>query len=91
MTQSNATIQKRKMISAEVASEKDFVGCDEGEIRELEISFCVTLPSAFKDFLAVMGKSQGDFAQGYDCIYPCHDYREIGHDIFAEYELTMPD
>lgn len=46
------------------------LGCSEQEIAEITKEFSVTLPAAYRRFLATMGKSAGEFLDGTDFFYP---------------------
>jgi hypothetical protein len=72
-------------VAAGVCSAKDFVGCSEKEILEVEHSLNVSLPEAYKSFLRLMGKSSGILFLGTDHFYPGvmrfrQGYREILRD-----------
>lgn len=47
-----------------------FVGCTEDEIQNLERSFSVRLPAAYKDFLRAFGKESGGFLNDCSYLYP---------------------
>jgi len=52
-----------------MAQPQDIVGCTEAEISELEQRVGLTLPTAYRDFLLVMGHRTGTFMVGTDFFY----------------------
>lgn len=57
------------LIDRGVASERDIVGCSTSEIAEIEKNVGLRLPAAYREFLAEMGRSMGDFYRGTDITY----------------------
>jgi hypothetical protein len=82
--ESNATLQKRKLIDAGLASDADFLGCSEAEVAHLEQQFKVKLPAAFIDFLRVMGKERDGFYAEASMSYPFDDMRRIAVDLLND-------
>lgn len=89
--ESNAELQKRKLIDAGLASEADFVGCDDVEISQLEQKFNVKLPSAFVDFLRVMGKERDGFYAEASMSYPFDNMRRIAIDLLNDVNEKLSD
>lgn len=89
--QSNAELQKRKLIEAGLASDADFVGCSDSEISQLEQQFKVKLPLAFTDFLRVMGKERDGFYAEASMSYPFDDMRRIAIDLLNDVNQRLSD
>jgi hypothetical protein len=87
----NAGIQKRKLIDAGLASDSDFVGCTDAEISRLEQEFKIILPSAFVDFLRVMGRERDGFYAEASMSYPFEDMRRIAIDLLNDVNETISD
>lgn len=88
---SNAETQKRKLVDAGLASDADFVGCSDSEISQLEQQFKVKLPSAFTDFLRVMGKERNGFYAEASMSYPFNDMRRIAIDLLSDVNERLSD
>ena len=58
------------LISSEVASPETIVGCSEEEISAVETQFNIRLPESYKEYLRVMGKDAGEFANDLIMTYP---------------------
>lgn len=87
--ESIAAIQKQKLIDAGLASERDFVGCSNDEIAQLEQRFSVKLPSSFIDFLRVMGKERNGFYAEASMSFPFNDMRRIAADLLNDVGETL--
>jgi hypothetical protein len=61
---------KSKLLESGLAGRDSFKGCTEEEIDSLECWFALRLPQCYRDFLAVMGRSAGDFLVGTDYSFP---------------------
>jgi hypothetical protein len=61
---------KSKLLESGLAGRDSFKGCTEEEIDSLECRFALRLPQCYRDFLAVMGRSAGDFLVGTDYSFP---------------------
>jgi hypothetical protein len=61
---------KQRLIALNRDSSQPLCGCSPAEIRQLEGRLGVKLPSAYQEFLRIMGKGAGQFLRGSDCFYP---------------------
>ena len=61
---------KQRLIALNRDSSQPLCGCTPEEIRQLEERLGVKLPSAYQEFLRMMGKGAGQFLRGSDCFYP---------------------
>jgi hypothetical protein len=67
----NATEQAvQRLIGSGIAAPESVKGCTEAEVTRLENELGVRLPSAYRDFLRVMGHRAGKFLVGTDYCYP---------------------
>jgi hypothetical protein len=64
------TEAKSRLQDAGLARPDSFQGCTEQEINALDGRFCVSLPECYRDFLATMGRSAGEFLVGTDYAFP---------------------
>jgi hypothetical protein len=58
-----------KLIETGFARKREFVGCSDSEICELERFFGLILPQTYWAFLKTMGKGMGTFMRGTDVSY----------------------
>ncbi len=70
MNFSSVEIAKHKLVEAGLAEPDSFKGCTEEEIKTLEGWCSVHLPQCYRDFLAVMGRTAGEFLVGTDYSFP---------------------
>ena len=83
-----------KLAKAGLACPRAFQGCTREEIGVIESSFSVRLPQCYRDFLAEMGGSAGEFLLGYDYSYPkMLEFRSWAAELISECgsALTLPD
>jgi hypothetical protein len=76
-----------------VATESTICGCAAQEIEDVESDAGRTLPLAYREFLAKMGRGAGNFFVGTDLFYPCVlGITEAGHELVTEdrAKLVLP-
>jgi hypothetical protein len=60
----------RRLVDAGLASPEMIRGCTEEELTEIESLLSLNLPSAYREFLGIMGREAGQFLVGSDYCYP---------------------
>lgn len=61
---------KQRLIALNPVNSANFNACNREEISKLEQQVGIKLPSAYQEFLQIMGKGAGQFLRGSDCFYP---------------------
>src|SRR5262245_2992848 len=60
----------QRLIDNSLATADRVVGCSEEEIRQIESTFLIKLPAAYREFLQTIGKEAGHFLVGTDAFFP---------------------
>lgn len=55
----------RKLLESGVATKQTLIGCSDVEIAELEAKFGLKLPATYKEYLGMMGKGAGWYAEDF--------------------------
>ena len=73
-----------------VVTENTLRGCSDTEIEEVEADVGRSLPLAYREFLAKMGRGAGKFYVGTDIFYPrVLGLTEAAHELVAEDEADL--
>ena len=73
------------------ATAADFRGCSDAEVANLESAVELSLPTLFKDYLRLMGKSAGEMLCGSDIRFGClHLLTGEGREEMAGRGVTLP-
>lgn len=83
---------KQHIIDSGMATEKEFEGCTDGEIADIEAQFGLKLPPAYREFLKVMGKNAGEeFLRDATITYPhIVKFRYQADNIAKSAGITIP-
>jgi hypothetical protein len=80
----------RKLVESGIASPQLLQGCSTAELDALEKQAGVKLPRAYREFLATMGKSAGEFLCGSDFLYAdLPPLRAIAEELVSESEVPL--
>ena len=95
MGHSAIEIARKELLNAGLAQASSFVGCTEEEINSLERTFALCLPRCYREFLALMGRSAGEFMEGTDYSFPGllvfrKDAERLLHSGQSEFRLATP-
>ena len=79
-----------KLAAGGVVEPAKLQGCTDSEIAALEAEYGLTLPRAYREFLASMGKSAGEFLCGTDFLYAdLPPLLENAYDLLSEDEAPL--
>jgi SMI1 / KNR4 family (SUKH-1) len=85
---------KQRLIALNLVNQNELMGCTQKEILQLEQQLGVKLPTAYQEFLRIMGKGAGQFLRGSDCFYDqLLDLQQAAGELLAENHFLgrMPD
>jgi len=78
------------LIESGMVDKRDFIGCSEDEIDEIERQFSIKLPLIYREYLNTMGRSSGSFLQGTDFSFPVIlGLRESAEDLIKECDAKI--
>ena len=94
--QGHILLQKivQRLDSLEIATSANLRGCNEVEIKGIELKFGIRLPRMYREFLSIMGRKAGDFLTSGDILYPdLLELQEWAQELIAceEIDFTLPE
>jgi hypothetical protein len=81
---------RQKLMESGLAPPDSFKGCTEKQIRLIESRASLRLPKCYRDFLAVMGVSAGNFLAGNDYCFPfVLKFRKSAEALLQSYQASF--
>jgi len=82
---------KKQLIKLKLALPDELLGCNQNELIEFEKKIGISLPTAYQEFLLLMGHGAGKFLRGSDCFFQKLPYlKEWAIEILQENNFPEP-